>query len=132
MNAQIVDPLAGLRSQFDMLESCCLHDPKWHLAQVAGVIAAVWSGDYSEPWQELDLAEGKPSSDSESYTVVRLADGRFGLLAESEDYTGHGCQCGSSAVAFSTLPELLRYGVEEGEARKAIIKALVRKGLVQS
>lgn len=111
----------GLRLAYDSLAACCLHDPVWSPDDVAEVLCLVWSGDDSGgDWKPGE----KTCTESQSYAVVRLSDGRYGLLAEGEDYTGHGCQCDSATTIHATLDELLSMGVVEDGARLAIRREL--------
>lgn len=110
-----------LERMFRYLDGCCLHQPVWTPVDVDQVLCSVWNGDYDGGWQDCKPPAAryeawKGSSDSTSYTVVRLKDGRYGLLSESEDYTGHGCQCTSATDIYTSVADLLRYGVEEYQA----------------
>jgi hypothetical protein len=83
----------------DLLD-CCLHDPQWTPADVNRIIA--WRGDR------------QTGSESSSIIVVSLkrADGSpdgYGLLTQSEDYTGHGCQCRSMTARERFLARLLAH-----------------------
>jgi len=124
--------LSDLDSIFTQLTDCCLHKPTWTPGDAVGVLASVqnddsvWS-DESGVWTDCKMDEygnWKAGTDSGSYTVVQLRDGRYGLLSESEDYTGHGCQCGAATGVYSSLRDLLLLGVIEGEARDALAARL--------
>lgn len=106
-----------LESAFGELARCCLHSPAWTPADVDRVLCSVCRHypDWGDS-KSYDIG----GSDSESETVVRLKDGRYGLLSESSDYTGHGCSCGASAGAYDTVDELLKLGVVDEKARVAI------------
>ena len=113
-----------LEIMFGQLQDCCLHQPAWTPAGVAEVLCSVQNPDY-ENWEDSIVPESpggdwKDGADSSSYTVVRLHDGRYGLLAESEDYTGHGCQCDAAASIYGSLDELLKMGIPEQDARDAV------------
>lgn len=109
-----------LRGTYESLASCCLHNPEWSPDDVTEVLCTVWSGeDTGSEWRTGE----KTCTESASYTVVKLTGGRFGLLAESEDYTGHGCQCGSTTAVYLASSGLLIMGVPEPEARLAIARA---------
>lgn len=119
--------IEDLRATYESLKGCCLHDLQWAPDDVTEALCTVWIGeDTGSEWQ----AGEKTCNDSSSYTVVRLADGRHGLLEESEDYTGHGCQCGSSTAVYGSLDELLRMGIPEDDARTAIQQACAIPGSV--
>ena len=125
----------NLEIMFGQLQACCMHTAVWTPADVAEVLCSVWEGDGSGGWADCQpVAEHwgnwKNSTESSSYTVARLKNGRYGLLAESEDYTGHGCQCNSSTTAYDSLHDLLRLGVEEwqSDARDAIRARLADAG----
>ena len=87
--------MTDLEEMFKDLEGCCLHDPQWHPADVAREIA--WIGSR------------QTGSESSAIVVVGLIGGAYGLLTESEDYTGHGCQCGSMTVKEPTMRALLSH-----------------------
>lgn len=60
----------------------------------------------------------------EGITVVSTPDGVWTLI-ESQDYTGHGCRCGSSVQAteagpFKTLSDALRLGATFETVRKIL------------
>ena len=115
-----------LEAVFRSLEDCCLHQPQWRPIDVETVLAGVWRG-YEGNWQPVtvDDPDGypswKPETESESAFAVKLKDGDYGLLHESEDYTGHGCQCGAFTGRYDGLRELLdactpEYGADLAEA----------------
>jgi hypothetical protein len=110
----------GLRETYAGLLACCLHDPQWAPDDVAEPLCTVWDGDEGGGWKP----GAKQGTESVAYAVVRLKDGRYGLLADWEDYTGHGCQCSSSTSAYGSLDELLNMGIPEDGARTAIQAAL--------
>lgn len=116
-----------LESAFGDLSRCCLHSPAWTPVDVDRVLCSV-ARSYPE-WRAAETYD-IGGSDSESETVVRLKDGRYGLLSESSDYTGHGCGCGASAAAYATVNELLKLGVVDEAAREAIRAALAVPGAV--
>lgn len=97
--------MSDLNDMFKDLLSCCLHDPQWTPDDVAEEISRVEEyGDYA---------------DSFTVIVVKLKSGEFGLLTESADTTGHGCQCGSMTVKEPTLRKLLIH-LDEWELQKLI------------
>ena len=114
-----------LRATYASLSDCCLHEPQWSPDDVAEVLAVAWTGDESGGWRRGE----KQSTESLSYTVVRLTDGRFGLLADSEDYTGHGCQCDSSTSIYGSFDEVLRMGIVEDEPRVLIAQIVAEAAL---
>jgi hypothetical protein len=119
----------NLEFMFGQLSGCCLHQPAWTPVDAQAVLCSVWSS-YGGSWQDSKpVAEEwdnwKGSTDAVSYTVALLKDGRYGLLSESEDYTGHGCQCSAAAGVYGSLDELLRLGVDDDDARDAIRARLV-------
>lgn len=116
-----------LETMFGQLQNCCLHRPTWTPVEVAEVLCSVQNTDGEGGWKDSLVPEGdygnwKDGTESTSYTVVRLKNGRYGLLSESEDYTGHGCQCAAATNVYTSLDDLVRLGVEEwqAEARDAI------------
>lgn len=92
--------VSDLTEMFSALEGCCLHKPQWRPDDVLREIT--WHGDR------------QTGCESSSIVIVRLKPqpgqqwpGDFGLLTQSEDYTGHGCQCNSMTVREPTLAKLL-------------------------
>lgn len=108
-----------LRDLFSYLAGCCLHTAQWAPPEVAEVLWADWRGCGGDAWQALP----KDESESDSLVIVRLVDGTFGILAEGEDYTGHGCRCDSYTNRYATLTDLLNLGVLEAD-RAGIALAL--------
>lgn len=84
--------LTDLPGMFTMLLDCCLHEPVWLPEAAREVIA--WHGDRC-----LDC-------ESSSIVIVRLSGGDYGLVAVTEDYTGHGCGCNSWTVRSQSLQAL--------------------------
>lgn len=111
--------ISELREMFTCLEGCCLHSPLWRLEDVAVVLCAIWQG-YGDRWDDIP----KYGTDSRSVWVVRLKDSAYGLLCESEDYTGHGCMCNSYTAKYPSLPDLMQ-GLSEGE-RGAVALRLMK------
>jgi len=125
-----------LEIMFGSLLGCCLHSPVWTPVDVDRVLCSIWDS-YGGEWQDCTAPEQqydnwKGGTESSSYTVVRLKDGRFGLLAESEDYTGHGCQCSAATIIGDSVADLVRFGVEEwqSDAREVIVRRLAVPGAV--
>lgn len=98
--------MSDLADMFAELRGCCLHDPQWLPEDVERIIA--WHGDR------------QTGSESSSVVIVQLRpggekrQGDYGLLTQSEDYTGHGCQCGSMTVREGSLAKLLGH-LDEAE-----------------
>lgn len=92
--------MSDLRDMFQELLGCCLHEPQWTPDDVHGIIA--WNGD----------RQTGPESSSIIIVSLKKPDGPrdgYGLLTQSEDYTGHGCQCGSMTVREPSLSGLLAH-----------------------
>lgn len=85
---------ADLAAIFEVITECCLHDPQWQAQDAKSMI--VWHGSR------------ETGPESNSLVIVRLDSG-FGLLTQFEDYTGHGCQCGSMTVREPTLHDLVKH-----------------------
>jgi len=49
--------------------------------------------------------------DTESFAVAKLQDGRFLVVWENADSSGHGCQCDGGAGVYSTLKDAVRLGL---------------------
>jgi hypothetical protein len=124
-----------LETMFGSLQDCCLHSPVWTPVDVDKVLCSVHDadGEWRDSTPPADRwGAWKTGTESTSYTVVRLKDGRFGLLSESEDYTGHGCQCTAATNVYDSVNDLVRLGVEEWQsgARDAIRQRLAVPGAV--
>jgi len=118
--------LDNLRKEFQKLLGCCLHYPVWTPDDVSSIIIGVQS-EYAG-WTVVEGPYVKDiGSESESYTIVQLTDGNLGLLEEGEDYTGHGCMCGSFTGKYASLMELLESGITNNAAREVIHREVVRK-----
>lgn len=117
--------MTGLKDLFQYLDNCCLHEPDWRPDEVEKVLLGIYR-DYGSDWKVAPEGSNKQGwSDSESITVVKLKDGGgYGLLAEDEDYTGHGCQCGSYTGSYDSLEQLLTMGIPEGQGRDLARKEL--------
>lgn len=111
----LVPVCTGLATCFDNASICGEHDVS--AFSIADVVEACcrWKGEGSGG-DGSDWSDGpKPCTDSQSYAVCKLRDGRYGVLLESEDYTGHGCQCSGSASVHDTLDDAIRFGLGQSE-----------------
>jgi len=117
--------LEELRGEYESLAACCMHDRPWSPDDVAEVLCWVWRGD-GGTWRDGP----KDETESEGIIAVKLADGRYGLLTESEDYTGHGCQCNSATGVYASAGDMLRFGVPDEGAAGAIRERLAIPGMV--
>ena len=120
-----------LDGAFTSLLGCCLHSPVWVPADVDRVLCCV-QGDQSG-WARSagwTASDSIGDTDSQSYTVVRLKNSTFGLLAESSDTTGHGCQCNAATIAYDSIGDLLQLGIVEDGARDLIRNLLAVPGAV--
>ena len=74
-------------------------------------IVGGWT-DYGEGW------------DNESFAIGKLEDGRYLVVMESEDSSGHGCQCSGSSSVHATFEEAMRLGLsqEQRDAAKGLMK----------
>ena len=61
---------------------------------------------------------------------ILLMEGRkFFTIEESEDYTGHGCQCGTNCNGpFDTLEASFKLGLGDGERRMLGVQEIVERG----
>lgn len=100
--------LEDLTELFKVVDGCCLMNPVFRPEDVESVLA--WHGDRQS------------QSESQSLVLVKLKDGKFGLFSQGEDYTGHGCQCGSATITEDRLASLLS-GIDEWD----LIKILQRE-----
>jgi len=103
--------MSDLDDMFRVLTGCCLHNPQWQPGDVDKIVR--WVGDRST------------GCESSSIVIVRLQWNAqekrcdYGLLTQSEDYTGHGCQCGSMTVRETSLYKLLSH-LDEYELAKLV------------
>jgi len=106
--------MSDLNDMFKDLMACCLHDPQWTPEQVDRELA--WIGDR------------QTGCDSSAIVIVRLKPGGpavrgdYGLLTESEDYSGHGCRCDSMTVREPTLLKILAH-LDESELLQVVTHA---------
>jgi hypothetical protein len=98
--------LDAFRSEMESLERCCLKHP---VDYKVGEIESVKYWVPSEPDGET------------GYALFRLKDGRWGAMEESQDYTGHGWQCGSSVEFYATEEEAIRLGIGENGCKVLLI-----------
>lgn len=68
----------GLKEHLDMLSRCCLEEDIKECDPIAVICAAD------------DPDSGQCLSERSGFYVFENADGRFGVLEDSEDSTGHG------------------------------------------
>lgn len=72
------------------------------------------------PWSDLDgraIAAYMDYEDGSSgVAIFALADGRFCVVRQWEDTTGHGCQCGGEAAIYASREEALLQGINGDEA----------------
>lgn len=100
--------LKELEEHFRNLRACCLHDPQWTPVEAAEVLFAVQRDPYGGDQWENGYHGG---SDTSVVVGVRLRDGSYGLLSSSEDYTGHGCRCGSYTGRYVDFKDLVKNGL---------------------
>lgn len=98
--------LEALAGAFEYVSGCCLHNPLWGPDDAVEVLGWTWNGDGCSGAGPKEVY-----CDSGQDVIVRLNDGAFGYFTESEDYTGHGCQCNAFAGKYPTLEALWRDGV---------------------
>jgi hypothetical protein len=98
------------------VEGCCLHDAQWTRDEVDHVVAILDSddGDYGET-NSITIVALKPLGDDSP-------GGSYGLLTESSDTTGHGCQCDAMTAREPTLRALLGH-LQEHELLRLVIRA---------
>ena len=61
-------------------------------------------------------------------SVLKLRGGKFFTINEDEDYTGHGCQCGTSCNGpYDTLDEAFRLGLDDGSRRMLGVQEIIER-----
>jgi hypothetical protein len=100
----------ALQDYFEYLLTCCLHDPQWTPDEVASIVGWYSNEGLSSRWI---AGESEGGSEVEVLVIVRLKDGSWGVLESSEDYTGHGCQCGSRTSRHDTWEDLRLNGIDQ-------------------
>lgn len=70
-----------------------------------------------------DTPEYPETTDQSRAAIMRLADGTWLALWDSEDYTGHGCRCDGGCSSHATQEEALRLGL--GRDDRAHLEAVV-------
>lgn len=88
----------GFRQFTQGIQSCCLTLPE------EGILDHV---ENVEAWLESE------NEGAEGGALARLNDGRWLTLVESQDYTGHGCQCSGSMSIWPSREEAIRMGLTE-------------------
>lgn len=59
--------------------------------------------------------EGDYGPEHSAVALVQASNGEYGVFNESEDSTGHGCQCNADVAWFSTLDEAIEKGLSVDE-----------------
>lgn len=54
-------------------------------------------------------------SESSGVAVFKLDDGRFCVIREWEDTTGHGCQCGGTTEFYASMDDVIKLGLSSEE-----------------
>jgi hypothetical protein len=107
--------LDGFRKHYLSLQSCCLSKADAELVNRVIQVAA---------WQASVRGE------EDGYAVCQTKDGAWIVFTEWQDYTGHGCRCGSYTVStsnrkpisgrpFTSLREAIVYGLTD-EGRRVL------------
>jgi hypothetical protein len=56
-----------------------------------------------------------PGSDVSSFALGQLKDGRYMVVRESQDYTGHGCQCSGDMSTHTSFEDAWTFGLTQDE-----------------
>jgi hypothetical protein len=107
--------LDGFRKHYLSLQSCCLSEDDAELVNRVIQVAA---------WRASVRGE------EDGYAVCQTKDGAWIVFTEWQDYTGHGCRCGSYTVStssrmpisrrpFTSLREAIVYGLTD-EGRRVL------------
>jgi hypothetical protein len=114
----------GVREAMEALDSCCLHNPPFGPDDINEEVWAVSSGEYREGHGLFGFSKGwEFGPESSQHALVLLWDGNYGYVHASEDYTGHGCQCGAYAAVIGPDPAAVWDQIEEyqrDEVRQAV------------
>lgn len=94
---------------FDGAESCDEHKTNLSWFSLAGKAIAAYMehGDYSE---------------SNGVAVFKMDDGRFCVVEQWEDTTGHGCQCGGRTEIYGDFKTMLDEGLSKGDIKRLNLK----------
>ena len=93
---EITTDVEALKNYLRSLERCCLkHRQNYAIDEIVSV----------EAWIESE--NDGPAGGA----LFNTASGKFGAMEESQDYTGHGCQCSSQLEIFETREEAIRLGL---------------------
>jgi len=94
--------MTPFQEEFKFLKSCCL-------------VTSLEPEDVLEPVHWI-----RSIPDEEEGAAVFLAKSNWFTLEESQDYSGHGCQCGASVSGpYDTMLEAIRFGLTKS-ARKVL------------
>lgn len=88
--------LKDFKEYMKFLESCCLQHPEnYNVDEIVSV-------------DEWTISENDGPSGG---AIFKFKDGTWGAMEESQDYTGHGCQCNSSFAIFDNKKDAIRLGL---------------------
>ena len=95
---------------FDGANSCDEHKTNLSWISLAGKAIAAYMeyGDCSE---------------SNGVAVFKMDDGKFCVVEQWEDTTGHGCQCGGTTNLYDDYQSMLSEGLSKADKKKLNIKA---------
>lgn len=99
-----------LQARIEWLAECCLEHPQ-DVPKIARVVG----------WHD-NRGDHDATDDGTEYALWETPDGKFAVLEAGEDYTGHGCQCGSSVQVFDTIDDAMKLGLGEA-GRVHLVKA---------
>jgi hypothetical protein len=107
---------------YNNAESCGDHPLGIDAALLDGALTLVALGSCSCYEYEPNATYETCNSycDSSSFALGKLADGRFIVIEESSDTSGHGCQCSGSATIHDTLDAAVANFTRE---ERAIVQA---------
>jgi hypothetical protein len=88
--------LKAFKDEYHSFSGCCLDEATRHRVDHS---VALYAFEPSEP-------DGDPGG-----ALTKLDDGTWAAFEESQDYTGHGCQCGSTSSVHSTRAEAIKFGL---------------------
>lgn len=107
-----------VKEALSYLAGCCLHDAAFGPDDVAEEVWVISEGEYGPRVKGWNFGP-----ESHQWALVKLTDGDYGFVEASEDYTGHGCQCGSYAKRIGPDPEAVWDVIpeyERDEVRQAV------------
>jgi hypothetical protein len=119
MEAEVVQTLT-IQEVYEQAASCSEHVVPLSAAEIS-TAETLWAAGSCSCYPPTPMNQTCGGyCDTASFAIGRLADGRYVLIVESSDTTGHGCQCsGAVYIRETAAGVLMELDREEREALPA-------------